>query len=135
MPGKKRVGVHTVGGARSPKRERRLLAIVIDDHAVAAVERPFPHGFEKLKSRDHGARGQDLDFEVAAGHIIDLLGEIVGELVEDVLGRPGRLPAHSDRPLGLENRRETNCRRTPCGHRRLKDASAGDLLTAFFELL
>jgi hypothetical protein len=46
---------------------------------------------------DHGARGEHLDLELATGHVVNLLGEVAGVLVEDVLRRPGRLEAHRGR--------------------------------------
>ncbi len=33
------------------------------------------------------------------------VGEVEGELVEDILRRPGALPSHVDRPLGLDHGR------------------------------
>jgi hypothetical protein len=83
---------------------------MVDHHAVATIERSFRHGVEEAESRHHRARGQHLDLEVAAGHVVDLLGEIERELVEDVLGRPSALPAHADGALRLDNARGRNSR-------------------------
>ncbi|MDT4882852.1 hypothetical protein FQZ97_1188410 [compost metagenome] len=60
---------------------------------MAAVERALVHRFEQLESRDHGAGGQHFDLELAPGHVVDLLGEVLGVLVEDVLRGPGALEA------------------------------------------
>ncbi len=49
--------------------------------------------------------------EIAARHVVHLLGEVVGVFVEDVFRRPGALPAHADRPLRLGDHRETERRR------------------------
>ena len=95
--------VHAERRARAPQRQRVLLAVVIDEHAVAAVERALRHGVEQAEGGNDGAGGQHLDLEIAAGHVVDLLGEVERVLVEDVLRRPGALPAHGDRarlPLG-----------------------------------
>ena len=64
---------------------------------MAAVERALRDGVEQPECRNHGAGRQHLDLEVAAGHVVDLLGVVLREFVEDVLRRPGRLPAHADR--------------------------------------
>ena len=113
VPGEQHVGVHAVGGTRAPERERGLLAVVVDEHAVAAVERALRHGVEQAEGRHHRAGGQHLDLEVAAGHVVDLLGEVERELVEDVLLRPGALPAHRGDPLRLDDMREAERRRAP----------------------
>ena len=103
VPGQQHVGVHGVARARAPQRQRRLLAVVIDEHAVAAVERALGHRFEQAEGRHHGAGRQHLDLEIAAGHVVDLLGEVERVFVEDVLRRPGALPAHADRALRLDD--------------------------------
>ena len=103
VPGQQHVGVHGVARARAPQRQRRLLAVVIDQHAVAAVERALGHRLEQAEGRHDGAGRQHLDLEIAAGHVVDLLGEVERVLVEDVLRRPGALPAHADRTLRLDD--------------------------------
>jgi len=60
---------------------------------MAAVQRALVHRLQQLEGRDDGAGGQDLDLELAAGHVVDLLREVGRVLVEDVLGRPGALEA------------------------------------------
>ncbi|MDF2809744.1 MAG: hypothetical protein K0S56_775 [Microvirga sp.] len=70
---------------------------------MPAIERSFRDCIEQAESGDHGAGGQNLDFEVASGHVVDLLGEVEREFVKDVLGGPRALPAHVDRALGLGN--------------------------------
>ena len=103
VPGQQHVGVHAEGRARAPQRQRVLLAVVIDEHAVAAVERALGDRVEQAEGRHHGAGRQHLDLEVAAGHVVDLLGEVERVFVEDVLRRPGALPAHAGRS-GLARR-------------------------------
>ena len=93
-------------GTRAPQRQRRLLAVVVHEHAVTAVERALGHGVEQPEGRDDRARRQHLDLEVAARHVVDLLGEVERVLVEDVLLRPRALPAHGDGPLRLGDHRE-----------------------------
>src|SRR5438876_878005 len=39
VPGQQHVGIHRVARTRTPQRQGVLLAIMIDEHAVAAVER------------------------------------------------------------------------------------------------
>ncbi len=105
VPSEQHVGVHRPAGTRAPERERGLLAVVIDEHAVAAVEQTLGDGVEQLERRNDGAGRKHLDLEVAAGHVVDLLGVVDRELVEDVLGRPRALPAHVDRAgLSLHGR-------------------------------
>src|SRR6185295_5769810 len=89
---------------------RVLLAVVVHEDAVAAVEGALRHRVEQAERRHHRAGGQHLDLEVAAGHVVHLLGEVVGVLVEDVLRRPGALPAHADRALRLGDHREAERR-------------------------
>ena len=96
VPGQHHVRVHAEGRARAPQRQRRVLAVVVGHHAVAAVERALVHRVEQLEGRHHRAGGQHLDLQPAAGHVVDLLGEVGGVLVEDVLGRPGALEAQAD---------------------------------------
>ncbi len=97
VPGEQHVRVHRVGRAGAPERERGLFAVVIDEHAVAAVEHALRHRVEQLERGDDGAGGQHFDLQIAAGHIVDLFGEVDRVFVEDVLRRPGALPAHIDR--------------------------------------
>src|SRR6516225_10566755 len=49
VPGQQHVGVHRVAWARPPQRQRGLLAVVVDEHAVAAVEHPLRHRIEQLE--------------------------------------------------------------------------------------
>jgi hypothetical protein len=78
---------------------------MVDAHAVAAIEGARGDRVEEAEGRHHGARRQHLDAQLAAGHVIDLLGEIVRVFVKDVLRRPGALPAHVDRALRLDHAR------------------------------
>jgi hypothetical protein len=80
---------------------------VIHEHAVTAVERALRYGVDEAERRDDGAGRQHLDLEVAARHVVDLLGEVERVLVEDVLLRPGALPAHGDRSLRFGDHRES----------------------------
>jgi hypothetical protein len=75
---------------------------------VAAVEHALGDGVEQLEGRHDGASGQHFDLEIAAGHIVDLLGEVVGVLVEDILRGPRALPAHADGALRLDDGRRCN---------------------------
>ena len=69
---------------------------------MAAVQRAFGDSLEQAEGRHHRTGGQHFNLQVAAGHVIDLLGVVCGVLVEDVLGGPSALPAHGDRAgLGL----------------------------------
>ena len=82
-------------GPEPHSAERGVLAVVIDEHAVAAVERALGDRVEQAERRHDRAGGQHLDLEVAAGHVVDLLRVVERVLVEDVLRRPRRLPAHA----------------------------------------
>ena len=95
VPGQHHVRVHAEGRAGAPQRQRRVLAVVVGDHAVAAVERALVDRVEQLERRHHRAGGQHLDLQAAAGHVVDLLGEVLRVLVEDVLRRPGALEAQA----------------------------------------
>ena len=95
VPGQQHVGVHAERRAGIPQRQRVLLAVVVAQHAVAAVQRALGHRVEQAEGRHHRAGGQDLDLQFAAGHVVDLLGEVERVLVEDVLRRPGALEAQA----------------------------------------
>ena len=110
VPGQQHVGIHRVAGARSPQRQRGLLAVVVDEHAVAAVEHPLRHRIEELEGRHHRPGGQHLDLEVATGHVVDFLRIIERVFVKDVLRRPRALPAHVDRALRLDDARRRHGR-------------------------
>ncbi|MCY1218976.1 hypothetical protein D9M72_309340 [compost metagenome] len=78
---------------------------MVDEDAVTAVQRSLRYGVEQAEGRHHGTSGQHFYLQIATGHIIDLPGEVEREFVKDVLGWPGALPAHADRPLRLDNAR------------------------------
>ena len=102
VPCQHHVGVHAESRARVPQGQRVLLAVVVAQHAVAAVQRAFGNSFEQTESRHHSTGWQHFNLQVAAGHVIDLLGVVQSVFVEDVLGRPSALPAHGDRAgLGI----------------------------------
>ena len=94
---------------------------------MAAVERPLRHRVDQAEGRHHCAGGQHLDLEVAAGHVVDLLRVVERELVEDVLRRPGALPAHRDRAgLALRDHRKAERRAGGGGAGRgLQELAAG----------
>ena len=83
---------------------------------MAAVERAFRDRIEQAERRHHRAGGQDFDFQVAAGHVVDLLGEVECVLVEDVFRRPGALEAQA---RGLRTSQHGRGQRTggACGDR------------------
>ena len=118
VPGQHHVGVHAESRAGAPQRDRAVLAVPVGDDAVAAIQRSLADRVEQLEGLDHRAGRQHLDLQLAAGHLVDLLGEVQRVFVEDVLGRPGRLPAHGDRRLGDGDHREA-------GHRRAARARRG----------
>ncbi len=114
---------HPEGRPGAPQRECVVLAVVIDDDAVAAIERAFRNGVEQVERGNDGAGGQDLDLQVAAGHVVDLPGEVGRVLVENVLRRPGALPTHRDRALRLDDHREGQ-RSCTCGGSRADELAA-----------
>ncbi len=65
VPGQHHVRVHAEARARPPQRERRVLAVPVRHHAVAAVERALGDGIEQLEGRHHRARRQHLDLQSA----------------------------------------------------------------------
>src|SRR5262249_17234394 len=85
-----------IGRTGAPQCEGLLLAIVIDQHAVTAVEHALGNGVEQLERRDDCACRQHFDLQIAAGHVVDPLAEVEGVFVEDVLRGPRALPAHTD---------------------------------------
>src|SRR6266542_3708456 len=93
VPGEQHVGVHSIRGTRPPERQGVLLPVVVHEDAMATVERALRHGVDQAEGRDHRAGRQHVDLEVAAGHVVDLLGEVERVLVEDVLLRPGAATA------------------------------------------
>ena len=54
---------------------------------MAAVEHTLGDRVEQAEGRHHGARRQHFDLELAAGHVVDLLGVVECVFVENVLGR------------------------------------------------
>src|SRR5689334_16596236 len=70
---------------------------------MTAVERSLRHGLQQPERRDNGTRGQHLDLELAAGHVVHFLREVERVLVKDIFRWPRRLPAHVDRALRLGN--------------------------------
>src|SRR5262249_23190882 len=101
---------HRIARTRPPERQRSLLAVVINEHAVAAVEHAFGHRIEQLEGGHHGPGRQHLDLEVAASHVVDFLGVIERVFVKDILSRPRALPAHVDRALRLYDARRRYAR-------------------------
>jgi hypothetical protein len=81
---------------------------MIDQHAVTAVERSLGDRVEQAEGRHHSAGRQHFDLQIAAGHVVDDLGVVLRVFVEDVLRRPGALPAHGDRALRLHDARRQN---------------------------
>ena len=117
VPGQDHVGVHAISGTRPPERERVLLTVVIREDPMTAVEGALRHGIEQAEGGDYGARRQHLDFQVAARHLVDLLGVVEGELVKDILLRPGALPAHRGNPLRLDDCGKAESCRAPGSNR------------------
>jgi hypothetical protein len=87
---------------------------MVDQDAVSAVERTLRDRIEQAERRHHRACRQHLDAQVAAGHVVHFLGEVVGVFVEDILRGPRALPTHRDRALGFGDHREPEGR-GPCG--------------------
>ena len=72
---------------------------------------PFDTASSTPKAGTTAPAGSTSIFKIAAGHVDDLLGEVQSELVEDILLRPGALPAHRGDPLRLDDIGEAeNCR-------------------------
>ena len=55
VPREQHVGVHAVGRARPKQSQGILLAVVVNDHAVGAVERALGHCVQHAEGRHHGA--------------------------------------------------------------------------------
>src|SRR5262245_2976052 len=72
---------------------------------MASVENTRMHRVLQLESGHHGTGGEHVELEAPARHVVDLLGVVDGKLVENVLGRPGRLvfPGYSLRPRHLRH--------------------------------
>src|ERR1041384_3417012 len=94
-------------GDQTTLAARVRLAVLIHEHAVTAVERALGDRVEQAERRHDRAGRQHLDLEVAAGHVVHLLRVVERVLMEDVLLRPGALPAEADRALRLDDHRET----------------------------
>jgi len=73
-----------------------LLAVVVTQHAVAPVQRSLGDGIQQAKGRYNSPCRQNFDFQISTGHVVDLLGEIKSEFVEDVDGGPSALEAEVD---------------------------------------
>src|SRR5690606_28189777 len=109
MPGQNHVGVHAEGMARREQCQRVLFAIVVTQHAVATIERALGNGVEQREGGYHCTSGQYFDAKLTPCHVVDLLGEVEGELVEDVNGGPGALETEGRGGLRLDNGREAEC--------------------------
>src|SRR5262245_21822914 len=72
---------------------------------MASVENTRMHRVLQLESGHHGTGGEHVELEAPARHVVDLLGVVDGKLVENVLGRPGRMvfPGYSLRPRDLRH--------------------------------
>ena len=84
---------------------------------MSPVEGTLRHRVEHAESRHYRAGGQHLDLQVAARHLVDLLGVVERELVEDILLRPGALPAHRGNPLRLDDCGKAESCRAPGSNR------------------
>jgi len=85
---------------------------------MAAVEGALADRIHHVEGLDDRAGRQHLDLEVAARHVVHFLRVVERVFVEDVLGRPGALPAHRDRPgLAIRDHRKSGDRRPGCGRR------------------
>src|SRR6202012_2614545 len=109
MPGEQHVGVHRIAGPGAPQCQRGLLAIVIDQHSMSAIERTLGYRIEQTEGWNHRTCRKNLDLEVATGHIVDLLRVIERIFVEDVLCRPCALKAHADGTLCVDDGGRGNC--------------------------
>src|SRR5690606_35253328 len=114
--------------AGAPQRHGGVLAVPVRDHAVAAVQGPLADRIDQVESLDHRSGRQHFDLQIAAGHVVHLGGEVHGVFVEDVLRRPGALPAHGNGSLRLHHRGESE-RRGTCTRR----SGAGDELATGYD--
>jgi len=106
VPREQHVRVHAEGRARPKQSQGILLAVVVDDHTMSAVERALGHCIQYGEGRHHGSRWQHFDLELPAGHVVHLLGEVEGVFMENILGRPGGLPTPAYRHLRLDDCRK-----------------------------
>ncbi len=125
VPRQQHGGVHAEHRAGIPQRQRVLLAVVVAQNAVPAVQRALGHRFEQAEGRDHRAGGQDFDLQFAAGHVVGLLGEVERVLVEDVLRRPGALEAQAGDGLASGRSPARPSRRWPRWRWRRTSGSGG----------
>ena len=129
-PAEHLVGAPAPGGRRAEQREGLVLAVPIGGDAMAAIERAGKHRVLHLERLGDRARGQQLELQAAAGHLVDAVDEVLREFVEDVLGGPGALELEHHRLLGADDighgeRGGTCCRRCCTGLQ--KGAARGSL--------
>src|SRR2546430_1968527 len=86
-------------------KPRRRSDVALLNSAASSRPRSIAETISPPGSGAAGARRQHLDLEVAAGHVVHLLGVVQRIFVEDVLRWPGALPAHADRALRLDDGR------------------------------
>jgi len=93
MPGKNHVGAHAERRPRPPECHRGIPGGTVGKRAVRAVEDAAVDRVEHVEGFDDRAGREHVVAQPAARHVVHLAREVVGELVEDVLGRPGALEA------------------------------------------
>ena len=108
-PGQHAVRVPAERRRAAEQRRGLVLAIPGVADAVTAIENSGMHGVLHLKGRHDRARRQHIEFQPPAGHLLDLLGVVDGELVENVPRRPCRLES-PDRRLRARHLRHRHDR-------------------------
>ena len=131
-PAEQAVRVPAEGGRRAEQRIGLVLAVPVGADAVTAIENAGMHRVGHLEGRHDRAGRQHVELEAAARHVVDLLGVVDRELVEDVLGRPGRLilPGHRLRARDLRHGDRAGGRRAGGNSAGLQELAAGNR-TAF----
>jgi hypothetical protein len=90
-PAQTLVGVEAEHRAGAEQRRGLVLSVPVHGHGVGGVDLAAVHAVQHLEGVHDGAADQVVDLEPAAGHLVDALDVILGELVEHVLGAPGAL--------------------------------------------
>ena len=97
--------VHAQRRAGAEQAERLGLAEPVARHAQRGIQHALVDAVDHVEDADHGAGGQHVDLDPPAGHLVQLLRQVQGLLVEHARGALERLQLEVDDLPGLDRGR------------------------------